>query len=93
MNPRNRLLAIGALISLGVAFLLSDAASACAVCSAREDAQRVAFIATTVFLSALPVALVFGVAWWLRKQVRERDARVRRARAGLGPARSTQLES
>ncbi len=49
-------------------------ALACAVCSAREDAQRDAFIATTVFLSVLPVGLVFGVAWWLRKQLRRKNS-------------------
>ena len=69
--------------------LAAQPALACAVCSAREDAQRVAFIATTVFLSALPLGLVFGVAWWLRKRVREQAAASLRM-SRLGPARQPQ---
>lgn len=55
--------------------MLPNIALACAVCSAREDAARIAFIATTVFMSALPVALVFGVVWWLRKESRAQQSR------------------
>jgi len=63
-----------ALLVASCCLLAAQPALACAVCSAREDAQRVAFIATTVFLSALPLGMVFGVAWWLRKRVREQAA-------------------
>ncbi|NNL86289.1 MAG: hypothetical protein HKP27_11580 [Myxococcales bacterium] len=76
--------AIGWLLPF-VVLLLPVVASACAVCSAREDAARVAFIATTVFLSALPVALIFGVAWWLRKESRAKSEALRTARPGRDP--------
>jgi hypothetical protein len=67
--------------------LLPVVASACPVCSAREDATRVAFIATTVFMSTLPVALIFGVAWWLRKESRKASALgARRAKASPPPS-------
>lgn len=78
---------LGPALVVGSCWLLAaQPALACAVCSAREDAQRVAFIATTVFLSALPLAMVFGVAWWLRKRVHEQAA-ARPQASRLGPAR------
>lgn len=52
-----------------------DVARACAVCSAgRDEATRVAFLVTTIFLSVLPLALIGGVAWWLRRAVRRSQA-------------------
>ncbi len=49
-----------------------QAARACAVCtSGTEDENRLAFILTTVFLSALPLLMVGGLAWWLRRRARE----------------------
>jgi hypothetical protein len=48
---------------------------ACAVCSAGlEDENRLAFLLTTIFLSALPISLVGGVVWWLRVRVRQMEA-------------------
>jgi hypothetical protein len=48
---------------------------ACAVCSAgREDENRLAFILTTIFLTALPLSLVGGVVWWLRGRARQMEA-------------------
>ena len=52
------------------------AARACAVCmSATEEASRLAFILTTVFLSALPLLMLGGVVGWLWRRTRdlERD--------------------
>ena len=51
--------------------LLGRAASACAVCTAgREDETQLAFLLTTVFLSVLPLAIVGGGLWWLRRRAR-----------------------
>ena len=45
---------------------------ACAVCSAgREDESRTAFIIGTAFMTALPMILVGGLVWWIRKKTRE----------------------
>jgi len=47
-------------------------AEACSVCSAgRDDESRTAFILTTAFLTLLPLALVGGMAWWLRRRTRQ----------------------
>lgn len=44
-------------------------ALACPVCfSAKNEASRVAFLGTTVFLTALPLLMVGGVVMWLMKQ-------------------------
>jgi cbb3-type cytochrome oxidase subunit 3 len=44
---------------------------ACPVCTAgRDEANRVAFIATTAFLTFLPLLMVGGVIWWLFRRAR-----------------------
>lgn len=49
-------------------------ALACPVCfSAKNEATRVAFLGTTVFLTALPLFLVGGVALWLAKRMEQAE--------------------
>lgn len=44
-------------------------ALACPVCfAAKDEASRIAFLATTVFLTALPLLLIGGVVMWLSKR-------------------------
>ena len=64
-------LALVAAISTA-ALLVPRLAVACAVCfTGREDETRIAFIATTVLLSALPILLVGSLIWWLRRRARQ----------------------
>ena len=50
---------------------LPSVANACAVCmSGREEDTRFAFIWTTAFLTAMPLALVGGVILWIRRRVK-----------------------
>ena len=50
-------------------------ARACAVCmSGREDDVQFAFLATTAVMSALPMLVVGGAVWWLRRRIREMEA-------------------
>jgi len=65
---------------LGSAFAIAlalgpDVARACAVCGAGadEDGSRFAYIATTVFLSALPLGAFGGFLLWLRRLHRQRS--------------------
>ena len=52
-----------------------QAALACAVCSSgKEEANRVAFILTTAILSVLPLLMVGGLVWWLRRRARDLDS-------------------
>lgn len=53
---------------------LPDAVLACPVCFDSSDENRVAFLATTAFLSLLPLGMVGGAGLWLRKRSREIDA-------------------
>jgi len=63
---RSRALAV--LVASALAFA-PRIAQACAVCfSGRSDETRVAFIATTAFLTLLPMVLIGGVVWWLRRR-------------------------
>jgi hypothetical protein len=63
------------LVSLASVWLILTGPSlveACAVCSAgREDESRTAFIIGTAFMTALPMILVGGLVWWIRKKTRE----------------------
>lgn len=54
--------------------LLPDVALACPVCFDARDENRQAFLATTAFLTLLPLGMVAGAGLWLRKRSRELDA-------------------
>lgn len=41
---------------------------ACAVCVGAFDKNRVAFLATTMFMTALPLSLLGGLAVWLKRR-------------------------
>lgn len=55
---------------LVVALLLAAprVAHACAVCFDARDENRAAFLATTVFMSLLPLGMVAGLVLWLRRR-------------------------
>jgi len=59
-------------LALAVAALicLPGAAEACSVCfqGGTSEAARVAFIASTAAMTFLPLAVVGGVAWWVRRR-------------------------
>ena len=60
-----------AALAVAILTIAPDVARACSVCSAgRDDETRAAFIATTIALSVLPLALIGGFVWWIRRRVR-----------------------
>ena len=63
-----------------LALLLPDAAAACAVCFDPSEESRFAFVATTIFLSVLPLAILLGVGVWLRRKVLDTERRHEQAR-------------
>jgi hypothetical protein len=70
-----------------LAFLvLAGSADACAVCfQAKTDASRIAFIASTAAMTALPLVVIGGLVWWVRKRFRaESDATAARV-GSAGP--------
>ena len=63
------LLAAAALVAL----VLPDAVAACPVCFDARDENRQAFLATTAFMSLLPLGMVAGAGLWIRKRTRAMD--------------------
>jgi len=63
-------LALAVMISTAV-LLAPRLAAACAVCfTGRADETRIAFLATTGLLTALPILLIGSLVWWLRRRSR-----------------------
>ena len=61
-----------AVMFTAAAVFVPQYAAACAVCfSGRADETRVAFLATTGLLSALPLLLIGSLVWWLRRRARQ----------------------
>ena len=62
-------------IAVGVVALIACApqtAWACAVCaSGQGDESRTAFILTTALLTALPLSMLGGLLWWLRRRLQK----------------------
>ncbi len=61
------------LLALVLLLVLPDVVLACPVCFDASDENRQAFLATTVFLSLLPLGMVAGVGLWIRKRSKELD--------------------
>jgi len=61
---------------LALLVFLPDVAHACAVCFDARDENRQAFVATTVFLSLLPLGMVAGAGLWVRRRSREIDEKI-----------------
>lgn len=55
----------------GLLISLPRLTHACAVCFDARDENRLAFLATTVFLSLFPLALVAGTLLFLRRRSRQ----------------------
>lgn len=58
-------------LALTLLVVFPDVAYACPVCFDPRDENRVAFLATTIFMSLFPLSMVGGVGLWLRKRARE----------------------
>ena len=78
---------LAAVIVIVLAILLApQLASACSVCmTGKTDEIRVAFIVTTAFLTFLPLGLIGGLVWWLRRRALAMQAIEAPHRVRLGP--------
>ena len=63
-----KLLALGAAVVL-VLCAVPLTAEACAVCGTTPERSKTAFIITTALLSALPLLMLGGLAYWIRKRL------------------------
>jgi len=51
----------------------ANLAYACPSCASPLEENRQAFVDTTIFLTVVPLTMMGGFVWWLRRKVRERD--------------------
>lgn len=51
----------------------ADLAYACPSCASPLEENRQAFVDTTVFLTVVPLAMMGGFVWWIRRKLREQD--------------------
>ena len=63
--------------------LTPELAEACSVCFSGQDQSRTAFIATTAFLSILPLVLIGSMVFWIRSRARALETRGEDAEHGL----------
>ena len=56
--------------------LLPEVAEACAVCFSGKEETRATYVGTTVFLSALPIAIVIGLGMIVRRRYVDPENRI-----------------
>jgi len=49
----------------------ADLAYACPSCASPLEENRQAFVDTTVFLTVVPLMMMGGFVWWLRRQTHQ----------------------
>ena len=52
---------------------VADLAYACPSCASPLEENRQAFVDTTVFLTVVPLMMMGGFIWWLRRRIRSMD--------------------
>jgi len=65
------------LATLVLLVVVPDVAHACPVCFDPREENRLAFLATTAFMSLFPLSMVGGFGVWLRKRARALKDEVR----------------
>lgn len=51
----------------------ADLARACPSCASPLEENRQAFVDTTIFLTVVPLAMIGGFVWWLRRRSKEME--------------------
>jgi hypothetical protein len=64
--------AASAAFAIGAASV-ADVAGACPSCASPLEENRQAFVDTTIFLTVVPLMMIGGLIWYLRRKVRERE--------------------
>lgn len=68
MSARIRPIVVFALVCV---LLSAPEALACPVCLDAQEKNRGAFVLTTWLLTFLPLGMIGGLIWWLRRKVRQ----------------------
>jgi len=61
---------VGTVVGLAWA---ADVVHACPSCASPLEENRQAFVDTTVFLTVVPLMMMGGFIWWLRRRLRAMD--------------------
>jgi hypothetical protein len=78
------------LSAVGLVLCTPALALACPVCfNAKNEAARIAFLATTVFLTALPLFLIGGTITWLARRAAQAEQSVEPPDPAPDPAPET----
>ena len=70
MNVR----ALAALGALAIGWAV-DVAHACPSCASPLEENRQAFVDTTIFMTVVPLAMIGGMIWWIRRKSKEMEGR------------------
>ena len=68
-----RLARLGASALLLSAAWGADLAYACPSCASPLEENRQAFVDTTIFLTLVPLMMMGGFIWWVRRRIRAMD--------------------
>jgi hypothetical protein len=60
-------------VSTVAAAWAADLAYACPSCASPLEENRQAFVDTTIFLTVVPLVMMGGFVWWIRRKTRELD--------------------
>jgi hypothetical protein len=59
-----------AAFAVGVVAGVANSALACPSCASPLEENRQAFVDTTIFLTVVPLMLIGGMIWWIRRRIR-----------------------
>ena len=63
--------AAAVLLAVVIVAWAADLAYACPSCASPLEENRQAFVDTTVFLTVLPLMMMGGFIWWIRRKTRQ----------------------
>ncbi len=52
---------------------VADVAYACPSCASPLEENRQAFVDTTIFLTVVPLLMIGGFVWWIRRKTRQME--------------------
>lgn len=61
------------IITLGLFLVTMSQLDACAVCFSAKEGARGAFYLTTAVLTFLPLGMIGGIIFWIRKKLRSQE--------------------
>lgn len=73
MLVRMRFARAGLALAAVSAAWAADLAYACPSCASPLEENRQAFVDTTIFLTVVPLMMMGGFIWWLRRKLREQN--------------------